>query len=50
MVAPRLELLYEEFIAKGVRIAEALSVKPWGRREFAVRDPDEHLLRFGEPI
>lgn len=24
--------------------------KPWGQREFAISDPDENLLRFGEPI
>ena len=23
--------------------------KPWGQREFAISDPDENLLRFGEP-
>jgi catechol 2,3-dioxygenase-like lactoylglutathione lyase family enzyme len=24
--------------------------KPWGEREFAISDPDENLLRFGEPL
>ncbi len=24
--------------------------KPWGQREFALSDPDENLIRVGEPI
>jgi len=48
-VAPRLDMLYDEYRQKNVPIVEALAVRPWGRREFTVRDPDGHLLRFGEP-
>ncbi|KVL13193.1 GNAT family N-acetyltransferase [Burkholderia ubonensis] len=47
--APRLDMLYDEYRQKDVPIVETLVVQPWGRREFAVRDPDGHLLRFGEP-
>ena len=25
-------------------------VRPWGRREFAVSDPDENLIRLGEKV
>lgn len=49
IVAPHLDLLYAEFQRKSVPIVETLAVRPWGRREFAVRDPDGYLLRFGEP-
>lgn len=49
IVAPRLDMLYEEFQRKNVPIVEAIAKRPWGRREFAVRDPDGYLLRFGEP-
>jgi RimJ/RimL family protein N-acetyltransferase/uncharacterized glyoxalase superfamily protein PhnB len=49
VVAPRLDTLYEEYQRKNVPIVEALATQPWGRREFTVRDPDGHLLRFGEP-
>lgn len=49
IVAPRLDMLYEEYQRRNVPIAEALAVQPWGRREFAIRDLDGHLLRFGEP-
>ena len=24
--------------------------KPWGQREFALADPDDNLLRIGEPV
>jgi RimJ/RimL family protein N-acetyltransferase/uncharacterized glyoxalase superfamily protein PhnB len=49
IVAPRLDMLYEEFQRKNVPIVEAIAMRPWGRREFTVRDPDGYLLRFGEP-
>ena len=48
-MAPGLDRLYEDCRRKGVPIAEELEQQPWGRREFAVRDPDGYLLRFGEP-
>lgn len=49
IVAPRLDMLYEEFQRRDVPILEAIATRPWGRREFSVRDPDGYLLRFGEP-
>jgi RimJ/RimL family protein N-acetyltransferase/catechol 2,3-dioxygenase-like lactoylglutathione lyase family enzyme len=49
IVAPRLDMLYEEFHRKNVPIVEVIAMRPWGRREFTVRDPDGYLLRFGEP-
>lgn len=42
--ADRLHALYRE---RGVSVVEPLESKPWGMREFAVRDPDGHVLRFG---
>ena len=42
--ADRLHGLYRE---RGVAIVEPLESKPWGMREFAVADPDGHMLRFG---
>ncbi|MGO4152120.1 GNAT family N-acetyltransferase [Cupriavidus sp. YAF13] len=49
LVAPRLDTLYEEYRRKNVPIVKELALWPWGRREFTIRDPDGHLLRFGEP-
>jgi ribosomal-protein-alanine N-acetyltransferase len=48
-VAPRLDMLYSEYQLKNVTIVEPLALKPWGRWEFTIRDPDGHLMRFGEP-
>ena len=35
-------------------IAQAMGAvtleKPWGQREFALADPDDNLLRIGEPV
>jgi len=42
--ADMLHALYRE---RGVTIVEPLASTPWGMREFAVRDPDGHHLRFG---
>ena len=33
--------------SRGADIASELELKPWGVREFSVRDPDGHLLRIG---
>ena len=30
-----------------VPIEEPISSKPWGMREFSIRDPNGHLLRIG---
>jgi catechol 2,3-dioxygenase-like lactoylglutathione lyase family enzyme len=27
-----------------------LATKPWGKREFALLDPDNNLLTFGQPV
>lgn len=47
--------LYEAFAAarlprQGIPRMEALAVKPWGMREFAIVDPDGNLLRIGQAI
>lgn len=44
--------LYQSYIDKGVSIHPAgqLSTKPWGQKEFAILDPDNNLLTFGENI
>ena len=44
------DVFYDEVIAAGVKTLEAPEDKPWRMREFAVSDPDETLLRFGERI
>lgn len=45
-VGPHIDKLYEEYCVLGVDIADEIKSQPWGMREFALRDPDGHILRF----
>jgi catechol 2,3-dioxygenase-like lactoylglutathione lyase family enzyme len=47
-----IDMLYQSFLAKHTPIHPngALSVKPWGQKEFSVLDPDHNLLTFGQNI
>ncbi|MBS0455439.1 MAG: VOC family protein [Proteobacteria bacterium] len=38
--------LHEAYARRGVTIVEPLVSQPWGLREFAIREPDGHVLRF----
>ena len=44
--------LYQSFLNNKVDIHPAghLQLKPWGQKEFALLDPDNNLLTFGESI
>jgi uncharacterized glyoxalase superfamily protein PhnB len=39
--------LFEEYRLAGADFQQKLETKPWGAREFVVRDPDGNLLCFG---
>jgi catechol 2,3-dioxygenase-like lactoylglutathione lyase family enzyme len=39
--------LFEEYSARGVKILDGFSVRPWNMKEFYVSDPHGNLLRFG---
>ncbi|PTB97417.1 glyoxalase/bleomycin resistance/extradiol dioxygenase family protein [Marivirga lumbricoides] len=47
-----IDALYQSLLDKGISIHPngKLHVKPWGQKEFALLDPDNNLLTFGEPI
>lgn len=47
-----IDQLYESILGKGVAVHPNghLSVKPWGQKEFALLDPDNNLLTFGQRI
>lgn len=47
-----IEALYQSLIDKAVSIHPAgrLQTKPWGQKEFALLDPDNNLLTFGEAV
>ncbi|MBC9797230.1 bleomycin resistance protein [Sinomicrobium weinanense] len=42
--------LYQSFLEKKLSIHPAghLQMKPWGQKEFAMLDPDNNLLTFGQ--
>jgi catechol 2,3-dioxygenase-like lactoylglutathione lyase family enzyme len=47
--AHEIKTLFLEFQAAGVSFAQTLQRKPWGARDFIVRDPDGNLLLFAGP-
>lgn len=38
--------LHAAYVARGVTVLEPPTSQPWGVREFAIREPDGHVLRF----
>jgi uncharacterized glyoxalase superfamily protein PhnB len=42
--------LHAEFVAKGVQNLDPVQDQSWKMREFAVTDPDNNTLRFGQEI
>jgi len=43
----QMDLFYRQCLEQGVEILSSPQDYSWGLREFAVRDPDGHVLRFG---
>jgi catechol 2,3-dioxygenase-like lactoylglutathione lyase family enzyme len=41
---------YEIILTRGANILSAPDNKPWNMREMLVRDPDGHIIRFGNRI
>jgi catechol 2,3-dioxygenase-like lactoylglutathione lyase family enzyme len=48
----KIDNLYQSLLDNEVSIHPAghLQVKPWGQKEFALLDPDNNLLTFGQSI
>ena len=42
------EALHAEMAARGAEVVYAPMVQPYGMKEFAVRDPQGHVLGFGQ--
>lgn len=38
--------LHAAYVKRGVTVVEPPASQPWGLREFAIREPDGHVLRF----
>jgi uncharacterized glyoxalase superfamily protein PhnB len=45
-----LDELYQELCARGAEVLSEPEDQPWGLREFSIRTPDGHRIRFGEPL
>lgn len=47
-----IDRVYKQFIDANVLIHpnSPLEIKPWGQKEFAILDPDNNLLTFGESV
>jgi catechol 2,3-dioxygenase-like lactoylglutathione lyase family enzyme len=42
------DALFAEFQTAGATFRDFLQLRPWGRRDFVVRDPDGNLLCFAD--
>lgn len=49
LVVEGVDQFYEEVSARGADVISPPSTEPWGLREFSIRTPDGHRIRFGEP-
>jgi uncharacterized glyoxalase superfamily protein PhnB len=45
-----LDELYQEMAGRGADVISRPTTEPWGLREFSIRTPDGHRIRFGEPV
>jgi uncharacterized glyoxalase superfamily protein PhnB len=50
LVVEGLDQLHQEISARGAEVISKPENQPWGLREFGIRTPDGHRIRFGEPI
>lgn len=44
------DAVHAELVRRGAEIVSPLEDKPWGMREFTLRDPNGHQLRIGRGI
>ncbi len=47
--AVEIEQLFQDYQASGVDFCQLLTTKPWGARDFIIRDPDGNLVLFAGP-
>ncbi len=45
-----LESLRDDFIDRGARLSQDIARKPWGNRDFRLRDDFGNELKFTEPV
>ena len=42
--------LYKRLVKQKVKVIHSTLEHPWGQRGFRIRDPDDHILEFGETM
>jgi catechol 2,3-dioxygenase-like lactoylglutathione lyase family enzyme len=45
-----IERVYSQHRANGAEIAEELATRPWGARQYAIREPNGYLLKIAEDL
>jgi uncharacterized glyoxalase superfamily protein PhnB len=50
LLVERVDQLFEELSSRGAEVLSRPATEPWGLREFGIRTPDGHRIRFGEPV
>lgn len=50
LIVDGIDALHGELASRGAPITSPPQDEPWGLREFGIRTPDGHRIRFGEPI
>ena len=50
LIVEGIDALYHDVAAHGAEVISEPTSEPWGLREFTIRTPDGHRIRFGEPI
>jgi uncharacterized glyoxalase superfamily protein PhnB len=50
LIVDDVDALHRELGERGADVLSPPASEPWGMREFGVRTPDGHRIRFGEPI
>ena len=50
LFTPDLSEFFEEFADRGIQFTQKIERKPWGNRDFRLKDPFGNELKFTEPV
>jgi catechol 2,3-dioxygenase-like lactoylglutathione lyase family enzyme len=50
LIVEDVDRLHAELAGRGAPVISPPADEPWGLREFSIRTPDGHRIRFGEPV
>ena len=49
LIVEGIDQFHAEVAERGAEVLSQPATEPWGLREFSIRTPDGHRIRFGEP-